>query len=122
MVSGRKLALTALLVMTALALGSCGDDEEENAEADVTVGVCAHDSTGGRPNAEGRIINNSSQDSAYAFRVTFIDTAGNKVSEGAVTVAKVPPGGQATWRTEGVTAARGPLVCDLSEISRTAVP
>lgn len=121
--AARKVALTTLVALAATGLSSCGDDDDdENAAADPTVRVCTPDPAGGRPYAEGRITNHSSKDSAYTFRVSFIDAVGNKVSDGAVAVASVEAGGTATWRTQGAADAKGPLVCQLENVTRTAVP
>ncbi len=123
MPTGRTIAATVLVTLAALGLSSCADDDDdENAAADPVVTACTSDPAGGRPSAEGRITNNSSKDSAYTFRVSFIDAVGNKVSEGAVAVASVEAGGSATWRTQGAADAKGPLVCQLESITRTAVP
>lgn len=120
MMTGRTVAVTALLTLAGLGVISCSSDEK-NVGADVRVTACTPDPAGGRPSAQGRITNNSSKDSAYAFRVSFIDTAGNKVSEGAVAVADVEAGGNAMWRTQGATDAKGRLTCSVSDVSRTAV-
>ncbi|HEX2065118.1 MAG TPA: hypothetical protein VHE80_11930, partial [Acidimicrobiales bacterium] len=71
---------------------------------------------------EGAISNGTSKDSAYVFTVQFKDPAGNTVSEGPVTVASVEAGGNAVWRTDGLTRARGPLACEPTNVERTAVP
>ncbi len=121
--SGRTVVATVLVALAAIGLSSCeDDDDDENVAADTTVTACTADPAGGRPYAEGRITNHSSKDSAYTFRVSFIDAVGNKVSEGAVAVANVEAGGSATWRTQGAADAKGPLVCKLESIARTAVP
>ena len=120
MLTGRAVAVTTLLTLAGLGTASCSSDEK-NAAADVTVTACTPDPAGGRPSAQGRITNNSSKASAYAFRVSFIDTAGNKVSEGAVAVADVEAGGNAVWRTQGAASAKGRLTCSVSDVTRTAV-
>lgn len=120
MLTGRTVAVTTLLTLAGLGTASCSSDEK-NAAADVTVTACTPDPAGGRPSAQGRITNNSSKASAYAFRVSFIDTAGNKVSEGAVAVADVEAGGNAVWRTQGAASAKGRLTCSVSDVTRTAV-
>ncbi len=106
----------------AVGLGAGCTDDDENASADVTVTRCEADPGGGRPTAEGQINNPTSKDSAYIFTVQFADPAGNTVSEGPVTVASVAAGGSATWRTDGLARARGPLACEPTNVERTAVP
>jgi hypothetical protein len=101
---------------------ACSSKDDDDAAKDVKVAKCEADAGGGRPTASGSIANGSSKDSAYAFRVRFTDSSGNRVSEGAVTVAKVDAGGDATWRATGVARAKGPLTCDVTGVSRTAVP
>jgi hypothetical protein len=113
----------AALACLALAIGVVGcSSKDDGAAKDVKVTRCEADPSGGRPTASGSISNGSSKDSAYAFRVRFTDASGNRVSEGAVTVAKVHAGGDATWRATGVARAKGPLTCDLAGVTRTAVP
>lgn len=123
MLIGPRAMTAAVVVTVGLAVDSCSSEEEDvSAAGDVAVSVCATDPAGGSPASEGQITNHSSEDSSYAFSVSFIDIAGNKVSEGAVAVGRVPAGGQATWRTQGLTGAKGPLTCRLSSVIRTAVP
>jgi len=57
-----------------------------------------------------------------AVAVRFTDSSGNRATVGAVTVAKVDSGGDATWHATGVARAKGPLTCSISGVSRTAVP
>ena len=118
----RRVLAFALAALAAVTLGTgCGSDEE-NASADVTVSRCEADPGGGRPTADGDINNHSSKDSAYAFTVQFTDSSGNKVSEGAVTVASVEPGATAQWHAVGLSGAKGPLTCKPTSVERTAVP
>jgi hypothetical protein len=120
----RRIVGTAVagLTLLGLASGCSSGEDKKDAAADVKVTSCTGDPGGGRPKAEGTIKNGTSKDSAYAFRVTFTDSSGNKVSDGAVTVAKVDAGGDATWDTSGVARAKGDVKCDVENVSRTAVP
>ena len=113
------VALAALIAVSFIA--GCSSDKK-NASADVTVSRCEADPSGGRPTADGEIRNHSSKASGYAFRVTFTDASGNKVSDAATSVTKVESGGNATWHAEGVTGAKGPLKCRATNVARTAVP
>ncbi len=118
----RRTSVVAVAALTSIALlGGCSSDEK-NADADVSVAACKADPGGGRPSADGSITNHSSKDSGYAFRVTFNDPAGNKVSDGAVTVSEVKPGATATWHADGAQSAKGPLTCAVTNVVRTAVP
>lgn len=118
----RLVSAAALGALLTLAVAGACSSDEKNAAADVTVTQCVADPEGGRPTAEGEITNHSSKDSGYAFGVVFSDAAGNRVSQGAVTVADVAPGATATWRATGVARARGPLQCRVTNVVRTAVP
>ena len=119
----RRCGAAALAGLALLAASAgCSSEDDDKAAGDVKVTTCEADAGGGRPTASGSISNGSSKDSAYAFRVRFTDSSGNRVSEGAVTVAKVDSGGDATWKATGVARAKGPLTCEVSGVSRTAVP
>lgn len=115
------IGLVGLLTAAASVFGGCSS-KEKNAAADVAVTTCSSDPGGGKPHAEGTIQNNSSKDSGYAFRIAFKDAAGNKVSDGAVTVGKVLKGQSATWKADGASSAKGDLSCEALGITRTAVP
>jgi hypothetical protein len=116
------IATVALGALVAVTLGSGCSSNKKNASADVTITRCDADPSGGRPTADGQITNHSSKSSAYAFRVTFTDSSGNKVSDGAASVGKVDAGGTATWHADGVANANGPLTCKATNVVRTAVP
>lgn len=115
----RNLIVTAGLGMSILA--GCSDDTDSAEAAEVNVGSCVADPAGGRPKAEGTIVNSSSKPSGYTFRVRFLDPSGNEVSSAGNAVANVAPGETATWRVEGGASARGPLQCEVSNVTRTAV-
>jgi hypothetical protein len=118
----RRIGVFGLVAVTSMALlGACSSDKK-NAAADVTVSACKADPGGGRPSADGNIRNHSSKDSGYAFTVSFKDSSGNKVSNGAVTVGNVKAGATGTWHADGVTGAKGPLTCEVTNVARTAVP
>lgn len=116
---GRPAGTVAACLLVAVA-ASCSS-AAKNAAADVTVTSCEADPSGGQPSAAGQINNHSSKGSAYAFTVTFIDSAGNKVTQGAGAVAKVPAGGTADWTVGGLAGGKGPLTCEVSNVVRTAV-
>ena len=116
----RYLTVTAGLGISMLA--GCSDDSENQAEAaEVNVSTCLADPAGGQPKAEGTIVNSSSKPSGYTFRVRFLDPSGNEVSQAANAVANVAPGETATWQADGSTSARGPLRCEVANVTRTAV-
>ncbi len=118
----RRTCVVGLVALASIALlGACSSDEK-NADADVAVSACKPDPGGGRPSADGNITNHSSKDSSYAFRVTFNDPSGNRVSDGAVTVSEVKPGASATWHADGAQTAKGPLTCKVTNVVRTARP
>ena len=118
----RLLNLTITAVLGASLLSGCSDGaDSENAEADIRVSSCVADPAGGKPSAEGSIVNNTSKPSGYTFRVRFLDPAGNEVSQGTNAVARVEPGATATWSLQGVTSAKGALTCQVANATRTAV-
>ena len=114
-----NLTLTAALAVPVLA--GCGEGSSKAPEGDVSVSTCVADPGGGKPKAEGNIVNNTSKPSGYTFRVAFLDPAGNEVSQGSAGVGRVEPGGTATWRLEGGVSAKGALRCELRNVTRTAV-
>jgi hypothetical protein len=113
--------LVGLAVVAAVFGGACSSKSKDVA-GDVSLSSCTADASGGRPKAAGSIHNTSSKDSGYAFRIEFKDSDGNKVSDGAVTVAKVKAGATASWDATGAASARGNLSCDVRGVPRTAVP
>ena len=109
----------------ALALGltlAAGCTSSSTAAQDVSITACTADPSGGQPAATGTIVNHSSKASTYAVDITFVDSSGNKVSEGAATVGKVEAAGTATIHVQGVARATGPLTCRISRVSRTVAP
>ncbi|MGH9280943.1 MAG: hypothetical protein ACRD12_22990 [Acidimicrobiales bacterium] len=118
----RPVLAVILCALVIAGVGAACSSAAKNASADVAVSRCEADPSGGQPSAAGEITNHSSKDSGYAFRVTFVDTAGNKVSEGAGGVARVPAGGTATWTVGGLAGGKGPFTCNISSVVRTAVP
>jgi hypothetical protein len=112
------LAVTAAL--GAMLAGGCSASSDK-VSSDVGVSACNADPAGGNPTAEGTIVNHTSKPSAYAFRVSFADSAGNESSQGAVAVARVEPGATAKWTSHGATGAKGPLTCKVTNLARTAV-
>jgi cytoskeletal protein RodZ len=115
-------AIVGLVAIAGAGVTGCSSDKKKEAAKDVTVGDCKADPGGGRPTASGTITNHSSKDSAYAFRVEFDDASGNSVSEGAVTVAKVAHGADASWKATGARSAKGDVTCKVKDVTRTAVP
>jgi hypothetical protein len=92
------------------------------AAQDVTVTACQADAGGGRPTADGTIVNHSSKASTYAISVTFYDSSGNKVSQGGATVGKVEPAASAAFHAPGLADAKGPLSCKVSTVTRAEAP
>lgn len=117
----RLLNLTLVAGLGASVLTGCGEGSSKAPEGDVSVTICAADPAGGKPKAEGRIVNNTTKPSGYTLRVRFLDAAGNEVSQGSTGVARVEAGGNATWRLEGTLSAKGQLTCKVDNVTRTAV-
>ena len=107
------LAAVALVIVVA----SSSSDDAKN---DVTVTGC--EPGDGRPEASGRIRNDSSETSNYVIRIDFNDRSGNTVSEGAVTVKSVESGATAEWQLTGAHDASGPIRCEINRVSRTNLP
>ena len=118
----RQVFAVVVGVLFALGLGTGCSSGAKNASADVTVSRCEADPSGGQPAATGNINNHSSKTSGYAFQVTFVDSSGNKVTQGFGSVASVPAGATATWSVGGIAGGKGPLSCKVSHVVRTAVP
>ena len=114
-----RLAM-ALLLASFLGPMACKASSSEAAK-DVTVTSCDADPSGGRPNATGQIMNHTSKASAYVIHISFVDSSGNKVTDGGSAVAKVDPGTSATWHAGGAADAKGPLTCKVAGVTRTAV-
>jgi hypothetical protein len=110
--------LSALLVAPLLA----GCSSNSTAAKDVTIGSCTADPSGGRPTAEGTIVNNSSKASTYLVDINFFDSSGNKVSEGGATIGKVESAATANFHAQGLQSAKGPLTCKLATVKRTIAP
>jgi hypothetical protein len=109
---------TAGLLTLAL-LGGCSS---KAAAQDVTVTACQADPAGGRPAADGTIVNHSSKASTYVIDIIFYDSSGNRASEGGATVGKVEPGATATFHAGGLASAKGPLTCKVASVTRTVAP
>jgi len=117
----RLLNLTVTAVIGVSILSGCGSGSTKSPAGDVSVKTCVADPAGGKPKAEGPIVNHTTKPSAYTLRVRFLDASGNEVSQGTAAVARIEPNGTATWRAEGGASARGPLSCQLANLTRTAV-
>jgi hypothetical protein len=92
------------------------------AEKDVTVTTCRDDPGGGRPTADGTIVNHSSKASSYVVDIIFYDSSGNKVSEGGAPVGKVESGATSVFHAQGLANAKGPLTCKVATVQRTVAP
>ena len=116
------LRLSVAAALGGLGLLGCGGESSDTESDDVVVTACNAATAGGKPTASGTINNATSKASGYSFRVQFLNPSGNEVSQGADAVAKVDAGGTATWDLDGITSAKGPVTCKVTNISRTAVP
>jgi hypothetical protein len=101
-------------------LAACSSNKK--AEQDISITACRADAGGGRPTADGTIINHSSKASTYVVDVKFYDSANNQVSEGGATVGKVLPAATSIFHAEGLSGAKGPLTCKLGNVARTVAP
>jgi hypothetical protein len=116
-------ALVALVVIAAVVLAVVlVTRTSDDAKDDVAVATCEADPSGGDPSASGQIVNDSSKTSNYVIRLRFNDAQGNGVSEGVVAVDDVEAGATARWELTGTRSARGPLTCEITDVSRTHLP
>ena len=115
------LRLTAIAVLGGLAVLGCSDGSSDPETDDVKVTAC-NAVPNDKPVAQGTIVNSTSKASGYTFRVRFLDPARNEVSQGTTGVARVDAGGTASWTLRGATSANGPLTCEVTNVTRTAVP
>lgn len=120
MIALRRLCIPALVVVAVVAGAGC--TSSSTAAKDVTISACTANPTGGRPTATGMIDNHSSKASTYAVTITFYDSSGNRVSQGAATVGKVEPSAVANFSAEGVSNAKGPVTCKATSVVRTVAP
>ena len=116
----RLILLVGASAMVVAALGGCSSSKA--ASKDVKITACKASPTGGHPTAEGQIQNHSSKASFYTVHVKFTDSSGNGVGDGVAAVAKVDPNATAKWDATGTLDAKGPVTCNISSVSRTAVP
>jgi hypothetical protein len=114
--SNRRLA--AVIVAGACAIVGVGCSESKSARKDVKITSCRADPGGGKPEAEGTIVNRSSKTSRYAVHVKFYDASGNAVGDGISAVASVDPDETAKWDATGTVDAKGPVTCKLDDVTR----
>jgi hypothetical protein len=115
--------LVAVLVLAAIVVGVVvllTRDDSPSVRGDVAVQGCQAD--GGKPTATGTILNHSSKTSNYVIRMNFKDGSGNQVSEGVNAVNDVEAGASAQWTLTGTRAARGPVNCEVTGVTRTHIP
>jgi hypothetical protein len=120
---GLILGILLLVVLAAVAaVVILAGRNTQDAKKDVTIKSCQADPQGGKPKASGQILNHTSKTSNYVVKIKFKDAQGNSLSEGAAPVQSVNADKTATWELTGARAAKGPLTCELTGVSRTHVP
>ena len=112
--------LVAAVVVAAIVVFA-GNNGSTAAEKDVSVQACSADPAGGRPTAKGQIVNHSSHASNYVIRLKFTDAQGNELSEGVSAVKDVEAGATSQWDLTGVRDAKGPVKCEMTDVSRTRI-
>ena len=115
----RLLRLLSVIAVTAILAIGCGTSKNTQ---DASIRACTADPAGGKPTAEGQVVNTSSKSSTFFVRIGFYDPAGNRISEGATTVGSVDPGGIGSWTVAGAADANGPLRCEVMTLRRTVAP
>ncbi len=118
----RTLTVFALVAAMAVMPLMAACSSNKKAEQDITITACRADAGGGRPTADGTIVNHSSKASTYVVDVKFYDSANNQVSEGGATVGKVLPAATSIFHAVGLSGAKGPLTCKLGNVARTVAP
>jgi len=117
------LALLLAIVVVVIAVGLVLHSRHpSNAKADAKVGTCTAGATSAKPTATGQIVNPTSKASTYVVRVRFKDAQGNAVSNGIASVNNVKSGATAKWQLTGDTAAKGPVTCEITGVTRTHLP
>lgn len=115
----KPLLLAGAAVCLIAALTGCSSSSSTK---DVTITACTASPTGGHPRASGQILNHSSKASVYTIHVKFKDPSGNSVGDGVAAVAKVDPSTSAKWSATGSLSHKGAVKCNLSSVTRNAVP
>lgn len=87
---------------------------------DVTVEQCTGPNVLGMPEANGKIVNNSSKRSNYMFHIEFLDGSGTRVASGYVIENDVAPGQTATWQASGDAQTAAPATCRIVDVERFA--
>lgn len=121
-VVGPLIGLLILAALIIVAVVIFTKDDSASARRDVTVQSCQANPSADKPTASGTIVNHSSKPSNYVIRLKFTDGQGNQVSEGVNAIKDVEPGASATWKLTGTRAAKGPLKCEVTGVSRTHIP
>jgi len=115
----RSIRLLSAAVLAATLVVGCGTSKNTQ---DASIQGCNADPGGGKPTANGIVVNTSSKSSSFFIRLGFYDQAGNRISEGADTVGSIDPGGTGPWSITGAADANGPLTCEVMTLRRTAAP
>ncbi len=113
--------LAVLAGAAVLTAGACSSSKSE-LKGDAAITACTPGPNDGQPFAEGQITNNSSKSSNFTIRVGFSDSSGNKVSQGVDVVTDVEPGTSSPWGVTGVTSAKGPVTCEVLDVTRNVNP
>jgi hypothetical protein len=119
--TGRMLGSACVVICSGSLLMGCAASSK-TAMKDVTITECKGSPTGGHPTAGGVILNHSSKSSIYTIHVKFKDSSGNGVGDGLAAVAKVDPGTKANWHATDAVNAKGRVNCEITSVTRGAVP
>lgn len=115
------LLLLIIIAVVAVILAH-RNSSSDTAKKDVTITACNADPGGGKPKAEGQVVNQSSKTSNYVIRVKFTDAQGNRVAEGVDGVKGVKALETSKFTLTGDSGAKGPLKCEVSGVTRTHLP
>lgn len=115
----RRMVGLAAMALTGVLPVACGTSKSTT---DASISACNADAGGGKPTAQGTVVNTSSKSSSFFLRIAFYDSSGNKVSEGIDQVGSIDPGKGGPWHTTGATSAKGPLTCKVVTLRRTVAP
>ncbi|MGI9021901.1 MAG: FxLYD domain-containing protein [Acidimicrobiales bacterium] len=114
----RSLRLLSAAAVAAGLLVGCGTSKSTQ---DASIAACNADPGGGKPTAQGQVVNTSSETSSFFIRIGFYDVSDNRISEGATTLGSVDPGALGSWTITGAADANGPLTCKVMTLRRTSV-
>jgi hypothetical protein len=118
----------AIIIIVVVAIAAAhstspgGGTKSHPAAADILINSCTVDPILKIPVAKGTIVNHSSGISDYTFTISFVNTAGKMVAQGAGIENNVASHQTAAFSVNGDAQTTGPVSCRVGEITRFASP